>query len=128
MDMANYGVERANIAQMMRPITEIKDLKRLAHKDQHKALEAAAKQFEALFVQQMMKTMRQTRFDDTDLMSSDNVRFFQSLHDEKLVEQLSAQDSLGLADQIVAQLSPQKRVSSLNQLQLQKISAGQETD
>ncbi|MBL4830776.1 MAG: flagellar assembly peptidoglycan hydrolase FlgJ [Aliivibrio sp.] len=70
-----------------------------------KALRSAAEQFEAIFTQMLFKSMRSANsVFESDLMSSDNQKFFEQMHDEQMSSELSKSGSLGLADMIVAQL------------------------
>ena len=70
------------------------------------ALESAAKQFEAIFMQMLLKSMRQAQ----DVLASDSpfnsesTKFYRDMHDQQLGLELSNNGSLGLADLIVRQL------------------------
>ena len=78
---------------------------------QDKALRAAAVQFESIFTQMLFKSMRNANSSfKSDMMSSDNQKFFEQMRDDQMSTELSKQGSLGLADMIVAQLG-----ASLNQ-------------
>ncbi|MBI1397801.1 MAG: hypothetical protein GC151_17655 [Betaproteobacteria bacterium] len=79
------------------------DLKRLAGKDEAKALHKVAQQFEALLLDQVMKSMRKASFGD-DLFQSDATRAFRSMLDEQYVQNLTRGRGLGLADIIVEQV------------------------
>ncbi|CCQ09766.1 Flagellar protein FlgJ [peptidoglycan hydrolase] [Pseudoalteromonas luteoviolacea B = ATCC 29581] len=73
------------------------------------ALKKAAQQFEAIFTQMLLKSMRQANeaFEDKESpLNSDSVKFFEEMHDQQLATELSSKGSLGLADLIVQQLSP----------------------
>jgi flagellar protein FlgJ len=74
------------------------------------ALRAAAEQFEAIFMNMMLKSMRQANaaFEADNPMSSRHVKYFRDMHDNQLNSELSSQGSLGLADLMVQQLSPTK--------------------
>lgn len=66
-----------------------------------------AKQFEGLFVNMMMKSMRSaTSFDG--LLNSQNTRFYTSLYDQQLSQQLSGSKGLGLADMLIKQMNKNK--------------------
>ncbi|WP_318480952.1 flagellar assembly peptidoglycan hydrolase FlgJ [Photobacterium leiognathi] len=89
-------------------IHDISNLDRLRAgigEDSKGSLRQAANQFEAIFTQMLFKSMRDanTAF-ESDLMSSNNSKFYQQMHDEQMSSQLSTQGSLGLADMIVKQL------------------------
>ncbi len=64
-----------------------------------------AKQVEGLFLQMMLKTMRQSLPGD-DLLGSDQQRLFTSLYDQQIA-QMGTQQHLGLAALIEKQLQPQ---------------------
>ncbi|MDR0233870.1 MAG: flagellar assembly peptidoglycan hydrolase FlgJ [Zoogloeaceae bacterium] len=64
----------------------------------------AAQQFEALFLQMMLKSMRDTTSQD-GLMDSDATRFFTGMLDEQIAKNISMQGGLGLAKMLEAQLS-----------------------
>ncbi len=89
----------------MRSLDSLRDLR---SRDEKSALKAAAQQFEATFLNMLMKSMRDANevFGDDDVMGGDSVEFYQTMHDEQLAATLSAQGTLGLAELMVKQLSP----------------------
>jgi flagellar protein FlgJ len=70
------------------------------------ALETAAKQFEAIFMQMLMKSMRKAE----DVLASDSpfnsesTKFYRDMHDQQMSLDLSNNGSLGLSELIVRQL------------------------
>ncbi|CAJ0994269.1 hypothetical protein NVIRENTERO_01337 [Sodalis praecaptivus] len=70
------------------------------------ALKAVAKQVEGLFVQMMLKSMRDA-LPQEGLLDSQQTQLYTSLYDQQIAQQLSAK-GLGLADMMVKQLSPAK--------------------
>lgn len=75
---------------------------------QSKALRAAAEQFEGIFTQMLFKSMRDANSAfNSDLMTSQNQKFFEQMRDDQMASELSSSGSLGLADMIVAQLGGQ---------------------
>ena len=75
----------------------------------NEALKKAAEHFESIFTQMLMKSMRQANEameDKSSPFNSSGVKFFQEMHDQQLSLELSKKGSLGLADLIVKQLSP----------------------
>ncbi len=73
------------------------------------ALKKAAAQFESIFTQMLLKSMRKANeaFEDKDSpFNTSGVKFFVEMHDQQLSVELSSNGSLGLADLIVQQLSP----------------------
>ena len=85
------------------------DLKRRAVEDPQGALEAVARQFEALLLDIMMKSMRSAAPGES-LLDNEGSRLFTSLLDQEFSRKLSEQGGLGLADLLVKQL-PQLRGS-----------------
>ncbi len=71
------------------------------------ALEAVAKQFESVFLNMMMKSMREANqaFED-ESMSSNEMDFYQQMFDQQLALSLS-KDGVGIADALVRQLQRQ---------------------
>jgi flagellar protein FlgJ len=84
----------------------LQELKTVAHTDQKAALREVAKQFEALFLEMVFKQARKVNFDDEGMLTSDRVKFFQDWQDKQLAQDIAAKGSMGLADQLVEQLSP----------------------
>ena len=66
-------------------------------------LKAAAKQFEAIFVRNMLKSMREAKLSDDDLFGSDATDQFREMQDSNLADQLSGKGALGIADLLVRQ-------------------------
>lgn len=82
-------------------------LARLRHAAQEQSPETVrkvAQQFEALFVQMMLKNMRNTGFEDK-LFGSDQEKLYRDMFDQQLSVDLSEKGALGLADLLVRQLS-----------------------
>ena len=74
-------------------------------------IKEVAKQFEAIFVQMMMKSMRDT-VEEGGLLNDDSMRFYQDMMDQQLSIDLSRQDGIGLAKTIERQLSPEMSASA----------------
>lgn len=90
-------------------LQQLDDLRKRGLNNDESALRAAAQQFEALFMNMLMKSMRQANkvFETEDNpLSSRDVEFFQDMHDNQLTSELSSQGTLGLAELMVQQLSP----------------------
>ena len=81
----------------------LEKLKQGAARDPQTHLRDAAEQFEALFLQQMMQSMRDAT-PRAELVDNSRIRFYESLFDQQLSQQLAGR-GLGLAEQLVAQLS-----------------------
>lgn len=74
-------------------------------------LEKVAKQFEAVFVRQLMSSMRQGGFGD-DLTGSSAVDQFQEMADANTADTLAERGSFGVAQMLVAQLGPKARITA----------------
>jgi flagellar protein FlgJ len=70
------------------------------------ALKEAAKQFESLFTQMLLKSMREANksFGGDSLFSSDQSDFYQDMFDDQIAVHLSKGRGLGLAEMLVRQL------------------------
>lgn len=79
------------------------DLKQSAKNNSPEALKAAAKQFEALFMNMMLKSMRQAGGQD-GIFDSEQSRMYTSMLDQQLSQKM-ANKGLGLADALVRQMT-----------------------
>jgi len=70
------------------------------------ALDTAAKQFEAIFMQMLMKSMRKAQevLESDSPFNSESTKFYRDMHDQQMSLELSNNGSLGLSDLIVRQL------------------------
>ena len=82
-------------------------LKTEARQNSPEALTKVASQFESIFLNMVLKSMRQAKLAD-GIMDSDQSKFFQDMYDQQLAVHLSASPGIGLADLIVKQLSPKQ--------------------
>ena len=78
-------------------------LKGQARTDSKGALRETAQQFEALFLQMTMKSMRESVI-KSDLIESNTTDQFESMFDKEVSVQLSKRNSMGLADMLVKSL------------------------
>ena len=71
------------------------------------ALKEAAKQFESLFTQMLLKSMREAgkSFGGDSLFGSDQADFYQGMFDDQMALHLSKGKGLGLADMLIRQLT-----------------------
>ncbi|MGB0126964.1 MAG: flagellar assembly peptidoglycan hydrolase FlgJ [Rhodocyclaceae bacterium] len=79
-------------------------LKRQARDDPKAGLKQAAQQFEGVFLQMVLKSMREATPKD-GLFDSDQTRMFQDMFDQQLAQTLSARGATGLASIIEKQLA-----------------------
>lgn len=92
--------------------TDLKGLDQLKHNlkgDSIDDLKVVAKQFEALFIQQMLKTMREAKLAE-GMFDSNEGDLYVDLLDKQLSLNMSEGKGIGLADIIVQQLSQQLNV------------------
>jgi peptidoglycan hydrolase FlgJ len=71
------------------------------------ALKEAARQFESLFTQMLLKSMREANksFGGDSLFGSEQADFYQEMFDDQIAAQLSKGKGLGLAEMLIRQLS-----------------------
>ena len=71
------------------------------------ALKEAARQFESLFTQMLLKSMREANksFGEDSLFGSDQADMYQDMFDDQIAMQLSKGKGLGLADMLIKQLA-----------------------
>ncbi len=81
----------------------IDDLHLLSKQDSKKALREAAKQFEALFLQMLIKSMRDATL-KSGLTDTQQTQFYTEMYDQQLAQTMSAK-GIGLADIMVEQLT-----------------------
>ena len=74
-----------------------------AQQKTEKATRETATQFEAMFIHEMLKSMRQT-IEKSDLNGSDAEDTFQEMYDRELSQQLAKRNTLGVADMLVKHL------------------------
>lgn len=81
----------------------VEDIRLLSKKDEREALKQAAQQFEAVFLNMMLKSMREAT-SKTDLFNNRQTEFYTQMFDQQLSQDLS-KNGLGLADLMVQQLT-----------------------
>lgn len=98
----------ADTSQFM-DLAGLDNLRSKAQKDQKAALKEVAQQFEGIFVQMLMKSMREANaiFESDSPFNSQYTKFYESMHDQQMSIDLSSKGMLGLADLMVQQLAPE---------------------
>ena len=81
----------------------VNQLKLEAKQSSPEALKAAAQQFEAVFMNMLMKSMREATPQD-GMFDSEQTRMYTSMLDQQLTQKLASR-GIGLADMMVRQLS-----------------------
>ena len=83
---------------------QTKNLPRTKDISDDKKLREAANEFEAIFVQQLLKTMRKTSLETNLIPKSEGEKVFQSMLDEHYSKVMAKSGSLGLGEMIYKQL------------------------
>jgi Rod binding domain-containing protein len=91
------------------------ELRAQAQRDQRGALRETARQFEAMFIQTIMATMREAGF-KSDLVESSSMETFQAMHDKEISLAMTRRGGLGLADMLVDQMERNKMVPAAQAL------------
>jgi peptidoglycan hydrolase FlgJ len=94
-------------AKMMTDFTSLQQLRASAKNAPNESAAEMAKQFESVFTQMVIKSMRkanETLF-QSDLLSSHSMSFYQDMFDQQLSLELSTGKGLGLAEVLMEQLN-----------------------
>ena len=90
--------------------SQLESLKAEAQANPNAALEEVAQQFESLFMQMMLKSMRDATV-KSDLFSSDQMDTYQTLAGQQTALSLSQQGGIGLARVLVEQMQVRGQAS-----------------
>jgi Rod binding domain-containing protein len=94
-------------------------LKGDAARDPRQAIRKTAEQFEAYFIQQMMKTMRES-VEKSDLVDSGNMDMYQDLMDKEVSLSMAKRGGMGLADMLERQMHQAQALSTQDALQMRQ--------
>ena len=94
------------LAQVYTDLSGLEALKAQARRDKDAALDEVSHQFESLFLQMMLKSMRKASFGG-GLLDSRNTEFYRDMYDQQLAMDLSKQEGIGLAGVIKRQIGGQ---------------------
>lgn len=92
-------------------------LKQGARENSPEATKEVAKQFESLFLNMVMKSMRQAKLAD-GMLDNQQTAFYQDMYDQQMALQLAGKPGIGLADVIAKQLAPKSKAEDGNKIQL----------
>ncbi|MFO8003294.1 flagellar assembly peptidoglycan hydrolase FlgJ [Thioalkalivibrio sp.] len=81
------------------------DLRRMAREDAPEAADTAARQFEALFIQMMLKSMRDAMPVDSG-MEGDQTRFYRDMFDQQIALEMSRGEGIGMRESLLRELAP----------------------
>lgn len=92
----------------------LNELKSKAGQDPGANLRPVARQVEGMFVQMMLKSMREALPKD-GLFSSDSSRMYTSMYDQQIAQQMTAGKGLGLADMMVKQMGGEQAAQAASE-------------
>ncbi len=92
-------------AKMYTDFGALDQLKQGARDKSPEAIKEVAKQFESLFLNMVMKSMRQAKLGD-GLLDNQQSGFYQDMYDQQMAVELAGKPGVGLADLIAKQLGP----------------------
>jgi len=107
MDLSSNAKSQLEMSRSVHDLGSLDTLRSAAKSGDEGALEEAAKQFEAIFVQMLLKSMRKAQealADKDSPFNSEQVKFYRDMHDQQLANDMSTNGSIGLADVIVQQM------------------------
>ena len=91
----------------------LSNLRAKAKDDQESAAKEVGRQFEAMFVQMMMKSVRQANETiKSDLMGSSAVDTFEEMYHNELSQVMASNDAFGISDWLVQHVNNQSVQSS----------------
>lgn len=104
--MQDYQLQQA---QVYTDFKGLNALKTESHTDKKAALVQVAKQFESLFLSEMLKSMRKAgeAFSEGNYLNSQQSKFYRDMFDSQLSLTMAGNQGTGLADALVSQLSRQ---------------------
>lgn len=90
-------------AKIFSELSGLSDLKIAAKQKSPEAIAEVATQFESLFVQMMLKSMRDANASD-GLFGSNQMQFYQDMYDKQISLHLAEKKSVGIANMLMRQL------------------------
>ena len=93
-------------AQVYTDVNALQSIRTLGKQDKNAALMEVAKQFESMFLNMMLSSMRDANkvFGEDSLLSSPEMDFYEKMYDDQMAVSLSGQQGVGLSDVIYRQL------------------------
>jgi flagellar protein FlgJ len=104
-------------AKSYNDFTALGELRGKAQRNEAGAMRESAEQFEALFIQMMLKSMREASSAmKSDLLHNDAQETFEGMYDKEISMQMAKRNALGFSDVVIKNLSQQKPVPSTSEL------------
>jgi len=101
-------MNKVNSNDFYADFTALANLKTSAQKDPEAALKKVAQEFESIFINMMLKNMRQSNEAiGSDLFSSNESKQYQEMLDSQMSQSLSKSGGMGIADALMRQLRGQ---------------------
>lgn len=101
-------MNKVNSNEFYADFTALAKLKTSAQKDPEAALKKVAQEFESIFINMMLKNMRQSNEAiGSDLFSSNESKQYQEMLDSQMSQSLSKSGGMGIADALMRQLRGQ---------------------
>lgn len=109
MNLVSPNSQLLDSQQVYTDLNQLNDIRLQGKEDKGAALKAVAKQFEAMFTQMLLKSMRSANevFAQDNPLNTPEMKFRQQMFDDQLSASLSQGKGLGLADVLYRQLSQQ---------------------
>ncbi|WP_430459833.1 flagellar assembly peptidoglycan hydrolase FlgJ [Thalassolituus sp. LLYu03] len=97
---------QVNSAQVYTDLNALQGIRSLGKDDKSAALMEVAKQFESMFLNMMLSSMRNANkvFEEDSMFSSPEMDFYENMYDNQMALSLSGQQGMGLSDVIYRQL------------------------
>jgi Rod binding domain-containing protein len=106
-----------NSAKSYTDFTALGELRGKAQRNDAGAMRDSAEQFEALFIQMMLKSMREASSAmKSDLLHNNAQETFEGMYDKEISMQMAKRNALGFSDVVMKNLSQQKAVPSTAEL------------
>ncbi|MDP3334019.1 MAG: flagellar assembly peptidoglycan hydrolase FlgJ [Methylococcaceae bacterium] len=96
-------MQNVNNADVYTDFNGLAKLKNDARKESPEALKEVAKQFESIFINNVLKGMREAKLAE-GILDNDQSKFYNDMYDQQLAVHLAGKPGIGLADLIVKQM------------------------
>ena len=104
INIPGMGTQNSFLSQMeQNRLIQLKDQSEPGRNQTDEELMSVSRQFESIFVHQLLKSMRST-VQKSGLFESHATRMYESMHDQELANLMSEKRSIGLADIIYKDL------------------------
>ena len=98
INLPAIDVQNAVLPQMEKSrLTQLKSQANLGRNQTNEELMSVSRQFESIFVHQLLKSMRST-VQKSGLFDSHATRMYESMHDQEMANLMSEKRSIGLAE------------------------------